>query len=148
MTTINIDFHSDTQTFIASDESMNNVSFRYLNNIITKNNTESISIDVRPMQAVLMSLGTCSGLDILSIFDKMKISFSSFSIQITGEREPNKIPSLWQFVQMHFIFTGNIPINKAQRAVDLSIEKYCSVAETLRRAGCTITHQVTVNPTS
>lgn len=100
---------------------------------------------VRPMQMLLMALGGCSGIDVVSILKKQRQSISSFSIQINGEREQGKDPSLWQTVHVHYVLKGEITAEKAARACALSIDKYCSVAETLRRAGAAITWSVAVN---
>ena len=98
-----------------------------------------------PMQAVLMAMGGCSGIDVVLILNKQKQEIKNFEIIIDGEREEGKELSLWKTVHAHFILSGTIEKEKAERAVKLSIEKYCSVAETLRRAGATITHSVSVN---
>jgi putative redox protein len=100
---------------------------------------------VRPMQALLMALGGCSGIDVVSILKKQRQDFSDLSMKISGEREADKIPALWETVHIEFQFLGNLDRDKAAYAAKLSVEKYCSVAETLRRAGCTITWDVKVN---
>ena len=100
---------------------------------------------VRPMQTLLMALGGCSGIDIVSILKKQRQVIDDFKIKISGEREADKEPSLWKHIEVEFYLTGTIDKEKAERACALSIEKYCSVAETLRRAGATITWRVTVN---
>jgi putative redox protein len=69
----------------------------------------------------------------------------TLTIDIDGEREQGKEPSLWTTVEVSFIMTGELDPAKAYRAADLSINKYCSVAETLRRAGAAISFRVTVN---
>jgi len=66
-------------------------------------------------------------------------------ISVDGERETGKEPSLWKTIRLTFEFTGEVILLKAFRAVELSIGKYCSVAETLRTAGATITWTVLVN---
>lgn len=96
---------------------------------------------VRPMQSLLMALGGCSGIDIVSILKKQRQPLHELSIRISGEREQDKVPALWKTVHMQFILSGP-DAEKAQYAARLSVEKYCSVAETLRRAGCTITWDV------
>ena len=97
------------------------------------------------MQLVLMSLGGCSGIDIISILNKQRVVVKSFLMKIEGEREPVKIPSLWKTIQVIFELEGEIEPVIAKRACELSIEKYCSVAETLRRAGADISWKTMVN---
>ncbi len=96
----------------------------------------------RPMQLVLAALGSCSAIDIVSILKKQRQELSDLSIVIEGEREQDVIPSLWKKIALHFTFKGTIDSDKATRAVELSVQKYCSVAETLRRAGTEITWTV------
>lgn len=97
---------------------------------------------MRPMQTLLAALIGCSVVDIISILKKQKQVFSSLHVEVYGEREEGREPSLWQRVSLVFYFGGDVDLGKAQRAVDLSITKYCSVAETLRRAGAVIEYQV------
>ncbi len=99
----------------------------------------------RPMQLLLAGLGGCSAVDIVSILKKQKQEIRDFSIAIDGEREPGKEPSVWQNVQIIFRLEGEVDPAKALRAVELSMHKYCSVAETLRRAGAALTWKVVVN---
>jgi putative redox protein len=99
----------------------------------------------KPMQMLLMALGGCSGIDVISILQKQKMSISNYQMIITGEREAGKEPSLWKTVHINFVFDATVNEAKANRAVELSLHKYCSVAETLRLAGATITHTVTIN---
>jgi len=98
----------------------------------------------RPMQVLLMGLGGCSGIDIVSILKKQRQPVDGFRMHIEGEREPGKEPSLWQTVNIIFELTGNIDPEKAKRACELSMDKYCSVAATLKAAGCTINWEVRV----
>ena len=100
----------------------------------------------RPMQLLLMGLGGCSGIDIVSILKKQRQQIDGFSMNIKGERESGKEPSLWKKVHIAFELKGNIDEEKAKKACALSIDKYCSVAETLRRAGAEVSWEVTVNP--
>lgn len=107
--------------------------------------TGGTNFGVRPMQSLLMGLGGCSGIDIVSILLKQRLTIKAFSIKINGRRERDKIPSLWESIHIIFELTGNIEQEKAERACDLSINKYCSVAETLRRAGTKITWEAVVH---
>ena len=98
----------------------------------------------RPMQTLLLGLGGCGGVDIVSILKKQKQVIRDFSMVIDGERETGKEPSLWKHIFIRFRFTGAIDPEKAHKACALSIDKYCSVAATLRAAGCTIEWAVEV----
>lgn len=88
---------------------------------------------VRPMQLLIMGLGGCSGIDVISILNKMRQEVKGFKVELEAEREPDKEPSLFQKVHAHFILEGDIDKSKAEKAVSLSIEKYCSVAKTLEK---------------
>jgi putative redox protein len=100
---------------------------------------------MRPMQTLLAAFCGCSAVDIVSILKKQKQSFTSFKIAVDGEREHGKEPSVWKTIDLEFEFLGEVSPSKAYRAVQLSIDKYCSVSETLRRAGATINYKVKVN---
>ena len=107
--------------------------------------TGGTNFGVRPMQMLLMGLGGCSGIDIIAILKKQRQTVDSFSIKIEGEREKGKEPSLWEDIKVVFELKGNIDPDKAYRACELSMEKYCSVAFTLRGAGSKIKWEVKVN---
>ena len=100
---------------------------------------------LRPMQTVLAALCGCSSADVVGILKKQRQDLKTLVIDIDGEREQGKEPSLWTTIEVSFEMTGELDPAKALRAADLSINKYCSVAETLRRAGATITFRVKVN---
>lgn len=103
-----------------------------------------INFGVRPMQLLLMGLGGCSGIDIVSILKKQRQTVEGFEMKIEGERQKGVEPSLWESVNIVFELKGDIDIEKAKRACALSMDKYCSVAETLRKAGCNLTWSVKV----
>ena len=107
--------------------------------------TGGTNFGVRPMQMLLMGLGGCSGIDIVAILKKQRQTVESFSMKVEGEREKGKEPSLWENINIVFELKGTIDPDKAYRACELSMEKYCSVAYTLRGAGAKITWEVKVN---
>lgn len=102
----------------------------------------------RPMQLLLAALGSCSAIDMISILKKQRQEIRSFTMEINGEREKDVIPSLWKDVTVSIQLEGNIDADKAARAADLSMEKYCSVAETMRRGGTNISWTVSINQLS
>jgi putative redox protein len=101
---------------------------------------------IRPMQMLLLGLGGCSGIDIVSILKKQRQTIEGFRISIDGEREAGKEPSLWKYIRIVFELKGNIDPEKLKRACALSIDKYCSVAATLMGAGCRIEWESQVIP--
>jgi len=103
---------------------------------------------IRPMQMLLMGLGGCSGIDIVSILKKQRQNIEGFHMFIEGDREGGKEPSLWANINIVFELKGTIDPDKAKKACELSMEKYCSVAATLKEARCRITWEVRVNPSS
>jgi putative redox protein len=100
---------------------------------------------VRPMQMLLMGLGGCAGIDVISILKKQRQDVKDYKMTISGEREPGKEPSLWQTVNIDFHIYGTVDEDKAKRAVDLALEKYCSVAATLTGSGTKIYTKVFVH---
>lgn len=81
-----------------------------------------------PMEMVLMSVGGCSSVDVVSILKKTKQDFSSVDVQLTAERAETA-PRVFTKINLHFVVTGNNVSEKhLERAVSLSAEKYCSVA--------------------
>lgn len=97
----------------------------------------------RPMQMLLAAMGGCSAIDVISILKKQRQDLKDIKVTISGEREKDVVPSLYTEVHAHFKLFGNIDPEKAQKAVDLSIEKYCSVSKTLEKSA-RITYSVEV----
>ena len=99
---------------------------------------------VRPMQLLLMGLAGCSGMDVISILKKQRQTVTDYKTIVYGEREVGAEPSLWKSIELEFIIYGDVEKGKAERAVELSINKYCSVAATLMRSGTSIKWSVKV----
>jgi putative redox protein len=100
---------------------------------------------VRPMQMLLMGLGGCSAIDVITILKKQRQEVKDYKMTITGDREAGKEPSLWKDITVEFHLYGNIEEDKAIKAVELSLNKYCSVAATLEKAGALIHWRVFVH---
>jgi putative redox protein len=101
---------------------------------------------MRPMQLLLAALGGCSSIDVISILRKQKQELDSIEVKVNGDRDPVGVEgySLFKTIQVHFIVKGNIDKDKVERAVALSMEKYCSVTKTLEPTA-KITYKVSVN---
>lgn len=93
----------------------------------------------RPMQMLLAAMGGCSAIDLISILRKQREPLEDVTITVTGERQSGVVPALYTEVHAHFKLYGNVNPEKAQRAVDLAVDKYCSVAKTLEKSA-RITH--------
>jgi putative redox protein len=98
---------------------------------------------MRPMQMLLAAMGGCSAIDLVNILRKQKQDMRDIKITVTGEREKDVIPSLFTAVHAHYKLFGNVDRDKAERAVALAVEKYCSVAKTLEaRARITYSFEI------
>jgi putative redox protein len=94
---------------------------------------------MRPMQLLLAALGGCSSIDLINILKKQRQELKDIKITITGEREKEVTPSLYTEAHIHFKLYGDLDTEKVEKAVALSVEKYCSVAKTLEKTA-KITH--------
>ncbi len=101
---------------------------------------------VRPMQTLLMGLAGCSAIDVIAILKKQRQEIKDYKMVVSGEREKGKEPSLWTEINVEFHLYGDIDEDKAKKAAELSVGKYCSVAATLTGAGADIKYQVFVHP--
>ena len=87
----------------------------------------------RPMELLLMGLGGCSAIDIVNILKKQKQQIDDFNIIIDAEREKDKTPSIFESIYVHFYLSGDLEKEKVRRAVELSMDKYCSAAAVIRK---------------
>jgi len=97
-----------------------------------------------PMQTVLAAIGGCSAIDIVLILKKQKQDIESFEMTVDGDREQGAVPSPFTAIHIVYHLKGKIDPEKAQRAADLSIEKYCSVSKMLEKSA-KITYEVKIN---
>ena len=88
---------------------------------------------MRPMQMLLSAMGGCSAIDIINILKKQKQELRDMKITVTGERQKDVIPSLFESVHAHYKFYGKLDKDKVDKAISLSINKYCSVSRTLEK---------------
>jgi len=120
----------ENETFIGESESGHQV-------IMDGNSSDSKAPS--PMEMVLMSLGSCSSVDVVSILKKSKQDVTGVKVELTSVRR-EEAPRYFTSINLHFIATGkDIKEKQLARAVSLSAEKYCSVALMLEK-GVEITH--------
>lgn len=84
-----------------------------------------------PMEALLISVGGCMGVDVVGILQKMRVDLRTYRLTISGIRR-EEIPKRYVSIHMEYRLGGEgLDEQKARRAIDLSREKYCSVLHTL-----------------
>lgn len=86
---------------------------------------------MRPMQLLLTSLAGCSSIDVINILRKQRQNVTGVKVTISGDREEQATPAVFKEIHIHFILSGEVTLEKAEKAVELSIDKYCSVAAML-----------------
>ena len=98
---------------------------------------------VRPMQLLLMGLAGCSSMDVISILKKQKQTVTDYQVIVHAERATDQTPSLFTSIEVEFIIEGKVDTKKAERAVQLSMDKYCSVTKIMEKTA-QITHKITL----
>ena len=97
------------------------------------------NLGVRPMEMVLMGLGGCTAMDVLSILKKQRQQITDCVIEVEGQRR-DEHPKVFTQIHLRYIITGhNLKESLVKRAVDLSADTYCSVSAMLAQTA-TITH--------
>lgn len=85
-----------------------------------------------PMEYLLMAVGGCTLMDVISILDKMKINYREIEVEVEGKRR-SEHPRYFEEINLRYIVKGeNIEKEKVNKAVNLSLNKYCSVSNNLK----------------
>ncbi|GAK77489.1 MULTISPECIES: OsmC family protein [Nonlabens] len=102
---------------------------------------------VSPMELLLMGVGSCSAIDIIAILKKQRQNITSYKVEVTGERY--ELDDSKPFKSMHVLvkLEGDINPDKAQKAADLSFDKYCSVSKSFDKC-VEITYSIQINKPS
>lgn len=85
---------------------------------------------IRPMEMVLMGLAGCSSFDVLHILEKGREPIDTLEVHVQAERA-DAVPAVFTHIVLHFEASGGLSLKKLERAVELSVSKYCSVASML-----------------
>jgi putative redox protein len=100
----------------------------------------------RPMELLLMGLGGCTAIDVILILKKQRQNVEDFQIRVQGDREKiegtEKTP--FRKINIQFELEGEIDGNKALKAIQMSMDKYCSATAQLEPSA-TITHTLVLN---
>ncbi len=102
-------------------------------------------LGVRPMELVLMALGSCSALDLVNILQKQRQRLDEVKIDVEGKRR-EAIPNIFTEIHISFFLRGDIDQAKAAKAAELAVKKYCSVHDMLTAGGVNITYGIEVRP--
>lgn len=87
---------------------------------------------MRPMQMVLAAVGSCSSIDVIMILKKQKEPLEDIQITVEGERHEDRTPKTFKKIHIHYKLFGDLKEAKAKRAINLSMETYCSVSIMLK----------------
>lgn len=99
----------------------------------------------RPKPLVLSSLAGCTGMDVVFFLRKMRMEWDSFKLEVKGELT-GEHPKVFKEIMIRYIFTGsNLNIDKIEKAVKMSQEKYCGVTAMLNKTA-KINYEVVLNP--
>jgi putative redox protein len=116
----------------------------------TSNSGKSIIMDgsaemgggsaVTPGELVFLALGGCTGIDVVSILNKMHVPFRDLKIEIEGE-PVDAYPKTYKWIKITYRIFGVADRDKSRQAVALSQDKYCSVAAIVRQS-TELTHEI------
>lgn len=96
---------------------------------------------VRPMELVLMALGSCSVFDLSSILTKQRQSVEDIQVEVEGKRR-EEIPNIFTHIHITFTLKGQLNEQKVHKAAELAVKKYCSVHDMLAAGGAEITYSL------
>jgi putative redox protein len=96
-----------------------------------------------PMELLLVALGTCTATDVVSILVKKRQKLDSLEVEVSGERAEEP-PRVWTKLEIVYKLRGTLDEKAVQHAVQLSEEKYCSVAAMLRKTA-PISYRIEIN---
>jgi putative redox protein len=92
---------------------------------------EDNATGMKPSELILVALGGCTGIDVISILKKRRQEVTGFEIELVGEQDPRP-PWTYRRINVHYTLRGSsLKENAVERAIKLSEEKYCSIGVTL-----------------
>lgn len=98
------------------------------------------NMGVRPMEMLLLGVGACSSVDVVSILKKSRQDVTHCEVRVEAQRA-DAVPAVFEKIHMHFVVKGReLDAGKVKRAVELSADKYCSASIMLQKGGVEMTH--------
>lgn len=98
-----------------------------------------------PMELLLLALGACTGVDVISILKKKRQRVTDYRIEVSGERREDHPRAYTKLFVKHIVHGHDVSEQAVARAVELSETKYCSVAATLRGSAEIVTTYEIIN---
>jgi len=99
----------------------------------------------KPKGLMLSALAGCTGMDVASLLTKMKMPFDTFAVEVSGQLA-DAHPKVYTDILVRYIFRGNeLDLDKIEKAVKLSLDKYCGVHALLAKV-TRIGHEIVLNP--
>ena len=114
------------------------------NIVLLDNKTDEEPKGASPMDLLLRGIAGCSSIDIVMILRKQNHELEDLLVEVDGYREDGAIPNVFKKIHLDFILKGDVPAAKVERAVKLSMDKYCSVSKMLEKAA-EISYSVSLN---
>jgi len=114
------------------------------NIVLLDNKSDEEPKGASPMDLLLRGIAGCSSIDIVMILRKQKHELDDLQVEVDGYREDGAIPNVFKKIHLDFILKGDVPAAKVERAVKLSMDKYCSVSKMLEKAA-EISYSVSLN---
>ncbi len=102
--------------------------------VLLDNKSEEEPKGSSPMDLILRGIAGCSSIDVVMILKKQQHELEDLRVEVEGFREDGAIPNVFKKIHLDFILKGDVTPAKAKRAVELSMDKYCSVAKMLEKA--------------
>ncbi|SFT53106.1 putative redox protein [Lishizhenia tianjinensis] len=87
---------------------------------------------LRPMEMFASSLALCTSIDTVHILNKQRIFLEHFEVNIEAERVKDQVPAIFKEIILEFVITEEEHLAKVAKAVNLSINKYCSVRNMIK----------------
>ena len=92
------------------------------------------SVAATPMELLLIALGSCTAVDVISILNKKRERVTDYRVEVRGERRAEHPRKYTRFEVRHIVRGQNVSAKAVAQAIELSETKYCSVAATLSPA--------------